>query len=722
MQSSPTWKPIVSLTPGQPWQAEWDVVRGKLAATARGLEAAEVTVLRRHFERPGFGAFRAVFDLTSPSGEGIDMVAGDYGYATGSMARPEARLTLNATTVAVTGRGGLRGGQPHRIVFERARGRLRLTVDGRQVLDAPDPSPDRTASDLRWTFPQGAVIRDARLELQQPAAPAADKLSDGYDAHICIDFFDDLILNPWTQRTVEQAMDIYRQRGIGRVYFVYHYGIDGGFWDHSPRPGHTENIRRTADAIGDFLPAITRAAHAAGLEMIAVLKPYETAFPYTYPHGSSLAARHGKVPRIDGRMWWCPNVVVEHPDWRPQRSLADVPDDIDSRVIGKIVLTAEAQTGSGFDPSRLRLWVSADNGGYRPYDGPLRVQRSADDPTQIVLDHLTIPQRFIALSVEGSATHTYGNTFRHLLSLYDNQGNPLPSTLATLTYPRKLPVQQAGFVFDYPISSGSALLDDYFWLDGTAPIAAAKGRERYLAGGLCEAYDGVQDWWMQQVERCLTAGVDGIDFRIVNHARAFDWHAFSYNPPLVEAYARRYGHNILHQPPDPEKMRRLRGELYTGFLRRARQRLSQAGKAMHLHVSSRMQHPAWHTEMEIHFDWPAWIRQGLADEITLKLGSARGDMASRVVDMAHEQGMKVNFCPYLNGLPASPWGKQVLDAHVRDARRGHVDGFILYENAALIAAEPDESLRVTCPWLLDTVIENARPRSTQQYNIAAASK
>jgi hypothetical protein len=291
----------------------------------------------------------------------------------------------------------------------------------------------------------------------------------------------------------------------------------------------------------------------------------------------------------------------------------------------------------------------------------------------------------------------------------DTEGRVLPISLATLTNPRGLDVEEGGFAFDYPIDVADAI-DDYRWLDDGRSLAVAVGRDPYLHGAPCEGYGDVRAWWMDEINACLAAGVDGVDIRIVNHNRTFDWSEFGFNDCLVDAFRERHGIDIRREPFDREMLRRLRGDTYTGFLRSAREEIKRAGKAMHVHVSSRMLSPDWHTEMEIHFDWEQWIGEGLMDELTLKMSSMRGGLAPRVLRAAREAGIKVNFCPYLNGVPRASSGPDVMRHIVHETVEGEADGFVFYENAALMTARADGSVNIDNPWMMDALVDGSGRR------------
>ncbi len=658
---------------------------------------------------PGIQSFRVVVRLQGCAGGGLTR-AGSYTFQIGTENMPVTRIGHGERIVSVTGRFRISPTGERELLYERAQGMIRMEMDGEVLLEAQDPQPSERIFDWAFALPAGVRMIEISVEGDE-----AEKRCSGiihpvtaYNLHVCIDFYDDLIENAWSERTFREAMAFYAVNRIRRVYFMDMYGYRSGMWDirgRSPNcfPLQQRNIDKTYAAVGEFLPACVRTAHAAGLEAFALLKLNEFGFQYTSPHGSEGATRFGKVPRLDGMMWWCSRFVAEHPHLRLERHMRDMPGDLERLVIRSIVLSAEE--GCESDTFIPRLWVSRDNAIYEPYCGPMVVHRNGDK--LLALDELRITEPFLAVDPEGRTAHRFGNTLRRLVEVRDEAGNMLPISYGLRYQPGAAPWTGAGFVYDHSGDFCNSL-DDYAWLDGGRPIGVARGHERYLSGVLCEAYPEVQDRWMREIERCIEAGVDGIDFRFNTHTRTLDWDVFGYNPPLVEAYAKRYGADIMREPFDPEKMQMLRGDIYTRFLRRAKARLNKAGKRMILHVEGDDFAPGAKAHMNVHFDWPTWLAEGLVDEITLNSSSAHGMSSPPVVSAAHECGIPVNFRPHFSSIRSSPNGALAIAAARQDALAGGVDGFIIYENNSFMAAQADGGIALTAPWLVEELKTNAR--------------
>lgn len=704
--------------------APWETVYGQFEETSGGLLVREEACLMLALSTPGATALRVSAKFTTADGaaprldsSGYVFLAGQARGVTvglGDVRGPAVKISMNEWPVGVAAHAGFAPGSRHSLVYARADGRLHMTLDGDPVLDLPDPRSGERLRDLLLYLPAGLVLHAAQAAADTGPAhtPQPSPRAGRYDLYACFDFYDDLVRAPWTERTFRDAMRIYRAHRVRRLYFIDHFGVRGGWWDErppgcGPSPELNRNIRSTHEHVGEFLEAAARAAHAEGLELYAVLKPYESALYGTLPPGSDEARRYGKLPRLGGPQYCSPHFVTRHPDWRLARDMTQVPADLLTRGIGSLVLRAGAGAAGQLDPQRLQLWTSPDNTCYRRYDGPRRVCL-ADGLLRF--EGLEIAEPFVAIETQGGATHRFGNVLRDLLDVRDRRGERLPVSYAFLerSVHHGGDWRKTGFAMDIPGNLIGAM-DDFLWIDGGHPLAFGLGLVETLPGALCEAYPEVRTWWLEQVEACVRAGADGVDLRIGSHNRTFDWEAYGFNPPVVAAFRERHGVDILREPFDRVALRKLRGAFYTEFVREASRRLRAAGKGVQAHVNALMRSPDWHTWKETDFDWRSWIAEGLLDAVTIMQQELRVAPGVLAAEAARAAGVKVNFRPYLNAFPRLASGPQRLAHLVREAREGGADGVILYENAAYLAAAPDGSATVTCPWILDGFREHARP-------------
>ena len=124
--------------------------------------------------------------------------------------------------------------------------------------------------------------------------------------------------------------------------------------------------------------------------------------------------------------------------------------------------------------------------------------------------------------------------------------------------------QNMGFEFDW---HGSG-----FWGDGwsNSPyIAIAKGKLEYMKGTLCEAYPEVRKYWLDEIDRLLEMGYNGIDIRLQNHSgMVSDFCSYGYNEPIRDKYLEQYGADINIVEGDPLKIMKIRGDFFLEFFKR----------------------------------------------------------------------------------------------------------------------------------------------------------
>ncbi len=707
------WKPITVIEKSLPVTAEWRHTWGDYKVIPGGIHCLSSGSLSFCPGLPGYSSMRATCKLTVPEEQGATIQFTDYLFSIGIPANPAAVLRLRTWPFAATGRTNWHSGKKQTLKIERKGGRITVGIDGSEIINAADPLTDDKIADFHLIVSEGTVIHKLILESEENFIPVLPKPKKNFHLYSCFDFGDDLQKGPWSPKTFNSAMQIYAGMGVKRIYFIYHYKVQSGWWD---RPGKENevlrnNIAATYKECGEFLDAAVSSAHKAGIELHAIYKPFESAiFPHFFPEGSEDALKHGKLPRLGGHLYQAPGFVAKNPGLRIERNMHDVSDDIDKRNISSISIQAEKGAGKTFQPERIQLWISKNNGRYTLYDKPLKLRtgrESNNNGREIIIDGLNMDVKYIALTVKDKPSYGFGNILRRMVKVYDTEGALLPVTFASP--PKNADFRKKGMLTDVPehSSGNGGGLDNYFWLDGSLPLGIMKGRERYLQGALCPDYPETISFWQEQVEDMLSAGVDGIDFRIANHNLSFEWESFGFNRTTVEAYQNRYGVNILTEPFDREKWRRLRGETYTEFLRWASKRLRKDGKTIQHHVSKRMRSPKWHTELEIYFDWQKWLDEGLLDELTIKMGELHSNQAS-VVKAAKNAGIKINYSPYLNGISQHSNGKQIIDMIIESSLESEIDGFTLYENAEFMSVTESGNAEVITPWLTEQFSAHAR--------------
>ena len=148
---------------------------------------------------------------------------------------------------------------------------------------------------------------------------------------------------------------------------------------------------------------------------------------------------------------------------------------------------------------------------------------------------------------------------------------------------------------------------------------------------------------------------------------------------------------------DPQQIAKYRGQQYTAFLWKARERIRARGKKTQLHLnveffrpdprpSRRLAYP-WNIE----FDWRGWLKEGLADEATLRTFQYTPEFvlndafSKEVIAECQRHGVPMHYNRYMSvpGKPASEYVKDLERIH----RDGRFQSFIVYEASSFLIPE-----------------------------------
>ncbi|WP_127588265.1 hypothetical protein [Paenibacillus koleovorans] len=535
-----------------------------------------------------------------------------------------------------------------------------------------------------------------------------------------IDIFPDLCGVRYRYGSIRNKMEQLAGLGYKRIYLVVSLPGQPMYsnpWLSVMKPDTEANnyALESIVNIGDPVFDHIYEAHRAGLEAFAVVKPYEGGGGFTVPHGRTALFKGRSLPCIGGERVGFDTFLQDHGEMRVKRKPIERYDERVGQTITRITLTFcldrveqrihrdktevfEAQPDDSPSlPSLngLRLWTSADNGFYRPYEGEWAVKETfgtqeLDDANGYPLDggpkrcrvveltelRIGAEHRYVAVSMDTGQGHAVMIPFS-MIQAFGELGE-VPITVSPYvrmsaeseertvrvtepetggywfdaTYPRR--GDQApealerfarnGFEFEW-YGTGS-------WGQGwmSVPLyGIARGKMAYMKGTPCEAYAEVRDYWLDQVHRLVAMGIDGVDLRLQNHSGMIsDFVNYGYNEPLVEAYKREYGIDILLEDADPIKLMRIRGQFYLQFVEEASKTLRAHGKTLQIHLRDSFDHPEVSGEFGEAGFWampkvlPDWEKLAeLADEITIKdynWAVYRSETATRMKDRAAELG------------------------------------------------------------------------------------
>jgi len=541
-----------------------------------------------------------------------------------------------------------------------------------------------------------------------------------------VDFPDDALQAgfPLTPRHIDRMMARLAELGIRRVAWSYYGDGHGGYLMpegfSEDYQGGWKHYADTCRQLGNPLKVAVEAGHRHALEIYAYFKPYETGPAVLFPEGTPQARQWGRLEHLGGRLAWLDPFVVQNPTLRIARRSDDLPAQPTGAVRSIRLVKCDASP-TRITREHLQVWTSPDN--YRYQQKPVSfqfsetVEKSAreirdhqgrvvtrqGDPVRVLtLSGLELPDKYILVTTDfPDGPGDFTNSGTALLAAFDQQGREILATFATggaIWAGPLVDFRKGGLIFDYGWGAAPVTLDAPNGSGRSGFIAFTRGRNAFLPAALCETEPQVQKFWLACLEEMIAAGVDGVDFREENHSTHTDWpEDYGFNPAVLARCQGRPG-TLL------ENVAEVRGEAYTEFLRKCRQRLEAAGKRMRYHLqvdffrpspppARRLAYPA-----NLRFDWPRWLDEGLMDEAVLRVFSypltAVWDdaIAQQMVERCRKRNIPLTVNRYVSHGGAGLAGE--VDRVYRDSR---LSGFIFYETCDYLKFSPSGECSLSSP-------------------------
>jgi len=523
----------------------------------------------------------------------------------------------------------------------RAEARLRKKLSGRYRLY---PRKGRAACEPDYVA----------LDLSFPKSRRPFKVG------LTVDIVDDVIMAPYTPEGLQAEMDLYASCGLKRIYWIDY--TPPWLQSHKNFPDLVRDARQSEKQCGDLLYAGVKAAHKAGMEVVGIYKPYD----------------------LGGRAEPEECIMRAHPDWFREPCYP---------ITSLRIYSTERVDASG--KPDLRLWVSNDNVCYRPYRGPATVSLGSERrphctwspagnlPEEgsyrnwfLEISDLTVRSPYLAIELPPGDLRL-SHRAHALVEARDSDGQVVAA------FPSSGGDRKGGFIFweEWPTwrNRSARLLERVVWSHGAHGICFLPPPP---PPGLLEpAFEVVRENWLGRVRRLVHAGADAVDIRtLCHHNGVMDYMAVAFAEPVRSAFRERYGRAVTPSGEDCERVRRLRGDFYTDFMRRASEIARAAGRKFVTHLECGLEvPPGLDQRMQFTMDWEAWLREGLLDEITLKWWSSQNPFIhERVLPLARKLGVAVNICDRNSSLTGLRGGERAerlcLDAHAAG-----FDGLAFYE-------------------------------------------
>ncbi len=547
-------------------------------------------------------------------------------------------------------------------------GRLRLVGAGRRVepgfvaIDLPPPRRKRAAFTL-------AVLYDSPMSI---------------------------ISNHYTPGRLQKEMRRWKELGLTRVH-VQNYANWPSFWERPVHLWHRHHAA-TVRACGDFFAAVVRAAREAGLEAIGDHKVFDLGFNcwFVDPDGRStvedIESRH--VPVIPE--------IAAHPEWTFQAN----PQWLRPAVfpVRAIRLFSETPLPS-LDPGDLRILVSSDNRVYRPYAGTFTfsaktVRRKHREWTPagtvplpgaavngcLELSGLSLQDPYAALQF-GRDPWFLRHRGYMVAEVLGNDGAETGFTVATNGDSRN------GFSFwkgwmgwnnhNEPLLDRRMFPGHDFGL-----VFREMPNMPTLLEPACEGAHGI---WLERLRHSLDCGADGVAVRTYcHHNGMMQYLKYAFAPSVRAEYARRYGRAPRLSDADYVRIRRIRGEGFTAFMRAASAEARRRGRKFICILESGVEIPPERDlRMHLPLEWRRWITEGLLDEIRLKYFTAESRFVhEEVLPLARKHGLRVTVTSRCLHTGIGPRGVELARQTIRNAIDAGLDGYCLYEQQNLLDLNP----------------------------------
>ena len=517
--------------------------------------------------------------------------------------------------------------------------------------------------------------------LREETAAGTDAAMQTID--VAIDFNDDMIPAAWTPQMLENYFQLFRDKGIRRVFWVYQGSPTDGVW-HNNRWPWRKHIQQTLKNFGQsFLRQAVIAAHQAGLELIAVYKPFEGAW------FSSEAPEYidtGKFPMLGGNLVVGYDFVAEHQECCFRHAPVQPAGTPRFLEIVHQGMTLKQKP-------ELQLYTSLDNWHYT-FCPDAAAEQITENRWRFDLQGISAP--FFAVTNAGGALT---NATKDIMRLYDAYGREVPSTLGITPRlcrmqrenhlersVRKMNFREYGFQFDYPANTNgipsnifaacACNLRPVRFGGDTPEMAIAAGVNPQIPGALYPGEPAVGEFWRRIVEDILTAGADGVGLRLTNHNSIIDWEQYGFNDEASSV-------------ADPAARRRARGDAYTERVREISALVRNKGKKMFLYVPDvGLGSPENSTMMDVEWQWRRWIEENLADEIVFKLLTFDAPFTGwgqEVAELCRKHALPVAIEQFWQSMD-SP------QQYVKDMAGLGFTSFTIYEGATIWSADRKEGI------------------------------
>ena len=469
--------------------------------------------------------------------------------------------------------------------------------------------------------------------------------------YLFIDIAKEASSRPLTQEIIQKEMNAYAAAGHKKVWFLIipdTYAVTEScqgsvVCDPSVT---TDHMHRSVHSTLEPNLAYIMAAKNAGLEVIAIYRPYECGGSITIPTTAKAQFSFGERNTIGGKAVFCSaeygksdsfyvcsyDVAVGNTTTTPPRTLEML------FAAEEFVNAGATVTPDGEVNITPTLWIGDNNFNYSAAEGVTYTvseeARTVTDANGNILGQIKCyvlridledhsDGKYFAVTLEnGDKLFTVPFS---MINCYDANGEKVTTTKAIF----------ARNPYSDEFLSAERVPDDYFWGSERKPIITtdslcletfrafgfefqyggigadegdgwhnayvygiAVGSKSYLGGNLCEAKESVREYWVGQVDRLYAKGADEVVISLENHGgMVYDYTNYGYNAEIIKAYRDKYGADIPVEEFDYLKLMGVRGAFFLEFIEAAAESAKAWDARLGIELSSSFEDPTLDTSI-----------------------------------------------------------------------------------------------------------------------------
>jgi len=265
-----------------------------------------------------------------------------------------------------------------------------------------------------------------------------------------VDFPDDVNNGVYTPELVDVMLGRLKRMGVTRVYWNYYGDTDPDSYWAGRIFDRVSYGRETLRRIGEPVKAATLIAHKRGIELFAVIKPFDLGGPAITPEGSP-EFDPSKPIHIGGNVVPGYTLIEKHPQLRAKRRPYDSPPNLQTTPIRRIRLLKSDASPTRVRNENLEIWTSPRNYRYEIRKVTFELKESVEPARQEVRDEfgtlvtaagspvrtlslegLNLTDKYIIVTTNfHDGAPDFANTAVVMVEAYGDGPDPFPIEVAT---------------------------------------------------------------------------------------------------------------------------------------------------------------------------------------------------------------------------------------------------------------------------------------------------